>query len=61
MESKFKKSKLRDEQQAKVYDLIEEHHKVLGLHDEMGTCPQIEVHLKLHDEVPFSFCPYAIL
>ena len=28
-------------------------HDVFGLRDEIGTCPFIEVHLKLKDETPF--------
>ena len=28
-------------------------HNVFSLRDEIGTCPFIEVHLKLKDETPF--------
>ena len=28
-------------------------HDVFSLRDEIGTCPLIEVHLKLKDETPF--------
>ena len=28
-------------------------HSVFSLRDEIGTCPFIEVHLKLKDETPF--------
>ena len=28
-------------------------HDVFSLRDEIGTCPLIEVHLKLKDEIPF--------
>ena len=32
-------------------------HDVFSLRDEIGTCPFIEVHLKLKDETPFFVCP----
>ena len=37
-----------------------EHHDALRLCDEIGACPQAEVHLMLNDEVPFFVCPYVI-
>ena len=33
-------------------------HDVFSLRDEIGTCPFIEVHLKLKDETPFFVRPY---
>ena len=33
---------------------------VLSLRDEIGTCPFIEVHLKLKDETPFFVRPYPM-
>ena len=35
-------------------------HDVFSLRDEIGTCPFIEVHLKLKDETPFFVCPYPM-
>ena len=35
-------------------------HDVFSLRDEIGTCPFIEVHLKLKDETPFFVRPYAM-
>ena len=32
---------------------IDNFHDVFSLRDEIGTCPFIEVHLKLKDETPF--------
>ena len=32
---------------------IDDFHDVFSLRDEIGTCPCIEVHLKLKDETPF--------
>ena len=33
---------------------------VFSLRDEIGTCPFIEVHLKLKDEIPFFVQPYPM-
>ena len=35
-------------------------HDVFSLRDEMGTCPFIEVHLKLKDKTPFFVRPYPM-
>ena len=35
-------------------------HDVFSLGDEIGTCPFIEVHLKLKDETPFFVRPYPM-
>ena len=35
-------------------------HDIFSLRDEIGTCPFIEVHLKLKDETPFFVCPYPM-
>ena len=53
----LKDSKLPKEQKVKVYDMIEEHHNALVLYDDIGTCPQDEIPLKLHDDVLFFVCP----
>ena len=37
---------------------IDNFHNVFSLRDEIGTCPFIEVHLKLKDETPFFVRPY---
>ena len=39
---------------------LNEHHDTFSLQDEIGTCPHIEVHLKLFDEVLYFVHPYAI-
>ena len=48
------------EQNVKVYSLIDENCTGLNLCDGIRTCPQVEVHLKLCDEVPFFVCPYLM-
>ena len=35
-------------------------HDVFNLRDEIGTCPFIEVHLKLKDETPLFVRPYPM-
>ena len=35
-------------------------HNVFSLRDEIGTCPFIEIHLKLKDETPFFVQPYPM-
>ena len=35
-------------------------HNVFSLRDEIGTCPFIEVHLKLKDESPFFVQTYPM-
>ena len=50
-------SKLIKAQQAKVYDLIEEHCDMVKLSDEIGRHWQFGVHLKLHNGVPFFVHP----
>ena len=35
-------------------------HDVFSLRDEIGTCPFIEVHLKLKDKIPFFVRPYPM-
>ena len=39
---------------------VEEFTDVFSLRDEIGTCPFIEVHLKLKDETPFFVRPYPM-
>ena len=36
---------------------LDNFHDVFSLRDEIGTCPFIEVHLKLKDETPFFVQP----
>ena len=39
---------------------INNFHDIFNLRDEIGTCPFIEVHLKLKDETPFFVRPYLL-
>ena len=44
----------------KFLDKVEHFTDVFSLRDEIGTCPFIEVHLKLKDETPFFVRPYPM-
>ena len=46
---------LDDKQKEEFLTKLDNFHDVFSLRDEIGTCPFIEVHLKLKDETP-SFC-----
>ena len=35
-------------------------HNVFSLRDEIGTCPFLDVHLKLKDKTPFFIRPYPM-
>ena len=39
---------------------LDDFHDVFSLRDEIGTCPFIEVHLKLKDETPFFVRSYPL-
>ena len=39
---------------------VEQFTDIFSLRDEIGTCPFIEVHLKLKDETPFFVRPYPM-
>ena len=49
-----------DKEKEEFLAKINNFHDVLSLRDEIGTCPFIEVHLKLKDETPFFVRPYPM-
>ena len=51
---------LDDKQKEEFLAKFNNFHDVFSLRDEIGTCPFIEVHLKLKDETPFFVRPYPI-
>ena len=51
---------LNDEQKEEFLTKLDNFHNVFSLRDEIGTCPFIEVHLKLKDETPFFVRPYPM-
>ena len=57
---KLDNSTLIDQQKEEFLAKLDEFHNVFSLRDEIGTCPFIEVHLKLKDETPFFVRPYPM-
>ena len=51
---------LDDKQKEEFLTKLENFHDIFSLRDEIGTCPFIEVHLKLKDETPFFVRPYPM-
>ena len=51
---------LDDKGNKKFLAKIDNFHDVFSLRDEIGTCPFIEVHLKLKDKTPFFVRPYPM-
>ena len=53
-------SLLNDKGKEEFLTKTDDFHDVFSLRDEIGTCPFIEVHLKLKDETPFFVQPYPM-
>ena len=53
------KDSVLDEKEKEEFT-VEQFTDVFSLRDEIGTCPFIEVHLKLKDETPFFVRPYLM-
>ena len=51
---------LDDKQKEEFFTKLDDFHDVFSPRDEIGTCPFIEVHLKLKDETPFFVRPYPM-
>ena len=51
---------LNIQQKEDFYNIIHQNRDIFSMQDEIGTCPQIQVHLKLCDETPFFIRPYPI-
>ena len=49
-----------DEKGKELLEKVEQFTDIFSLRDEIGTCPFIEVHLKLKDETPFFVRPYPM-
>ena len=52
--------KYLDKQKEEFLVKLDDFHDVFSLRDEIGTCPFIEVHLKLKDATPFFVRPYPM-
>ena len=60
MKLNLKDSILDEKQKEEFLMKVEQFTDVFSLRDEIGTCPFIELHLKLKDETPFFVRPYPM-
>ena len=60
MKLNLKVSVLDEKEKEEFLMRVEQFTDVFSLRDEIGTCPFIEVHLKLKDETPFFVRPYPM-
>ena len=60
MKLNLKDSILNKKEKEEFLMKVEQFTDVFSLRDEIGTCPFIEVHLKLKDETPFFVRPYPM-
>ena len=60
MKLNLRDSILNEKKKEEFLTKVEEFTDVFSLRDEIGTCPFIEVHLKLKDETPFFVRPYPM-
>ena len=60
MKLNLKDSILDEKGKEEFLDKVEQFTDLFSLQDELGTCPFIEVHLKLKDESPFFLRPYLM-
>ena len=60
MKLNLKDSILNEKVKEEFLTKVEQFTDVFSLRDEIGTCPFIEVHLKLKDETPFFVRPYPM-
>ena len=60
MKLNLKDSVLEENEKEEFLIKVEQFTDVFSLRDEIGTCPFIEVHLKLKDKTPFFVRPYPM-
>ena len=60
MKLNLKDSILNEKEKEEFLTKVEQFTDVFSLRDEIGTCPFIEVHLKLKDKTPFFVRPYPM-
>ena len=60
MKLNLKDSILNEKEKEEFLTKVRQFTDVFSLRDEIGTCPFIEVHLKLKDETPFFVRPYPL-
>ena len=60
MKPNLKDSGLDEKGKEEFLEKVEQFTDIFSLRDEIGTCPFIEVHLKLKDKTPFFVRPYPM-
>ena len=60
MKLNLKDSVLDEKGKEEFLAKVEQFTDIFSLRDEIGTCPFIEVHLKLKDQTPFFVRPYPM-
>ena len=60
MKLNLKDSILNEKEKEEFLMKVEQFTDVFSLRDEIGTCPFIDVHLKLKDKTPFFVRPYPM-
>ena len=60
MKLNLKDSVLDEKEKEEFLMKVEQFTDIFSLRDEIGTCPFIEVHLKLKDKTPFFVRPYPM-
>ena len=60
MKLNLKNSILNEKEKEEFLTKVEQFTDVFSLRDEIGTCPFIEIHLKLKDKTPFFVRPYPM-
>ena len=60
MKLNLKDSVLDKKGKEEFLEKVEQFTDIFSLRDEIGTCPFIEVHLKLKDETPFFVRPHPM-
>ena len=60
MKLNLKDSILNEKEKEEFLTKVEEFTDMFSLRDEIGTCPLIQVHLKLKDKTPFFVRPYPM-
>ena len=60
MKLNLKDSVLDEKGKEEFFTKVEQFTDVFSLRDKIGTCPFIEVHLKLKDKTPFFVRPYPV-
>ena len=54
------KSCLTESEKTEVRDMIYKYKDTFSLRDEVGTCPNIEIHIDVMDKTPFFIRPYHV-